>query len=90
MCDLVSLIGLLIGYVIEILVPFGIARSRRRSQTVEREERAPPDVEHDVEEESGGGGGGRRRRRAQLPHGARQEVHPVQRRVQRLLLRLVR
>ena len=70
--------------------PLGIAcrRCRRRSQTVDGEKRAPPNVEDDVEERFGGGVGGRRG--AQVPQGASQEVHLVQQREHRPLSRLLK
>ena len=67
--------------------PLGIA-CRRRSQTVDGEKRAPPNVEDDVEERFGGGVGGRRG--AQVPQGASQEVHLVQQREHRPLSRLLK
>ena len=66
--------------------PLGIAC--RRSQTVDGEKRAPPNVEDDVEERFGGRVGGRRG--AQVPQGAGQEVHLVQQREHRPLSRLLK
>lgn len=65
--------------------PLGVASCC--SQTVDGKKHAPPNVEYDVEEHFGSGEGGGRG--TQVPHGASQKVHLVQRRKHRPLSRLL-